>query len=225
MAVTLTRLFLIYIILLVLMRLMGRRQIGELHSTELVITILLSEIAAAPIVNMDVPMLPSVAAVLTLSALEILLSSLCLYADPLRRALQGKPIPVVRDGQPDQKALRELRVSLEDLLEGLREKDAFDLSEISLAVIEADGKLSVRLNPAAAQVQPADLQLVKKDDGAVLPIICDGKVRKENLPLCGMTDAVLERILRQSGLQRKDVLLLTANRSGAVQCIRKEKRT
>ncbi len=225
MAVTLTRLVFIYLILLIFMRLMGRRQIGELHSAELVITILLSEIAATPIVNTDAPLLPSAAAVLALSALEILLSSLCLHADPLRRALQGKPIPVVRDGQPDPKALRELRLSLDDLLESLREKDAFDLSEISLAIVEADGKLSVRLSPSAAQVLPADLQLVKKDDGAVLPIICDGKVRRENLPLCGMTDAALERILRQSGLRREDVMLLTANRSGAVQCIRKENRT
>ena len=207
------------------MRLMGRRQIGELQSAELVITILLSEIAATPIVNTDAPLLPSLAAVLTLAALEIILSSLCLYADPLRRALQGKPIPVVHDGQPDTKALRDLRVTLEDLLEGLREKDVFDVSEISLAIIEADGKLSVQLKPRALPVLPGDMHLVKKDEGVVLPIICDGNVRKENLPLCGMTESSLGRILRQCGLKQEEVMLLTANRSGAVQCIRKEKNT
>ncbi len=224
MTATLIRLMILYIILLISMRLMGRRQIGELQSAELVITILLSEIASVPIVNADAPLLPSVAAVCTLTALEILLSSLCLHAHKLQRALQGNPIPVIQNGTPDEKALRELRVSVEDLLEGLREKDVFDLSQVSLAILEANGKLSVQLVPQAMPALPEDLQVRRDDSGAVLPLICDGKILPENLPLCGITDAALQRILRQGGVPAKDILLLTANKNGTIQCIRKEKK-
>ena len=222
MTVTLIRLLLLYILLLGCMRLMGRRQIGELQPSELVVTMLLSEIASIPLGNTDIPMLNSVAAILVLTALEILLSSLCLRSDRMRKLVQGNPVPVVRGGVPDQKALRKLRLTIDDLLEALREKDVFDLSDVQCAILEPDGKLSLQLT---AQVRPAaarDLGVQAQEKPLPCPVVYDGKTQPENFVYCGMTEEKLRTVLRQQQVKLRDVFLLTVDTNGGVRCIRKE---
>ena len=212
MAIVLVRVCILYILILISMRLMGRRQIGELQPSELVITILISEIACVPIQDNGVPILNSIAAVLTLSAFEVLFSALSLKSERVRRLLQGNPIAVIRDGKIDQNALKELRVTLDDLLEALREKDVFNPAEASFAILESNGKLSVLHTPAPSN----------SAGGLVCPVVYDGKVRKENYSLCGLTDDRMDALLLQCGIPLPQIFLMTADKNGMVQCIRKE---
>ena len=209
MAVSLIRLLILYALVLVCMRLMGRRQIGELQTSELVITILLSQIASIPLENNDIPLLNSATAILVLTALEILFSALALKSQKLRKLMQGNPIAVIRDGTVDQKAMKKLRITVDDLLEALREKDIFDPSEAAYAILESNGKLSVLQKPA--------------NQGMPCPVVYDGEIQRENFSLCGMTEAKLQTLLQQSKIPLSEILLLTADKTGTVTCIRKEK--
>lgn len=222
MTVTLIRLLILYALLLVCMRLMGRRQIGELQPSELVITMLISEIASIPMGSNDIPLLNSVAAILVLTALEILLSTLCLKSDRARKLLQGNPMVVVRQGEPDQQALRQLRLTADDLLEALREKDVFDLSDVQYAILEADGKLSLQLKPSAQNATAGMLDLQIPEKPLPCPIVYDGKPQRQNYGYVGMTDAKLHDVLRQNTLSMQDVFLLTADADGGIRIFRKE---
>lgn len=223
MAVHLLRLLILYIVVSISIRLMGRRQVGELQPSELVITILLSEIAAIPIENNDIPILDSVVAVFVLTALEILLSALCMKSNRFRSWSQGNPILVIRNGQLDQRALKKMRITLDDLLEAMREKDIFDLSEVEFAIVEANGKLSVQLKSEHQPVTTKDLQIQKQSYGMACPLVYDGRIQFENFSLCKMNRQKFDSIIRRSGIPVSDILLLTADQKGVISCIRKEK--
>ena len=225
MTVTLVRLLILYILLLGCMRLMGRRQIGELQPSELVITMLLSEIASIPLANNDIPLLNSAAAILVLTAVEILLSALFLRSDRVRKLLQGNPMLVVQDGQPDQKALKELRLTIDDLLEALREKDVFDLSKVQFAILEADGKLSLQLTSDAQPATARELGLPAQSKPIPCPVVFDGKTQPKNYRFCGMTDEKLQSVLSRNDLSLDEIFLLTVDTDGGVQFIRKEQDT
>ena len=222
MAVTLIRVCILYVLILLAMRLMGRRQVGELQPSELVITILISEIACVPIQDDGFPILSSIAAVFVLAALEILFSALSLKFVPVRKLLQGNPVPVILNGQIDQKALKTLRITLDDLLESLREKDVFDVAEVQFAILESNGKLSVQRFPEHQPVTAQMVHEVPPDNGLVCPIVYDGKVQRETFSLCGMTDEKFSVLLQQSGIPLQQIFLMTADKNGAVRCIRKE---
>ena len=204
------------------MRLMGRRQIGELQPSELVVTILISEIACVPIQDNGIPILGSVVSVCVLSAFEVLFSALSLKSEGVRKLLQGNPIAVIRDGVIDQNALKKLRITLDDLLESLREKDVFDPREVQFAVLESDGKLSVQRKPEHRGTTAQMLNVTPPDNGMVCPIIFDGKVQRNNFALCGMTENKFRAALKQCGVPQAEIFLMTADQNGAVQCIRKE---
>ena len=222
MIVTLIRLMILYVLIVFCMRLMGRRQIGELQPSELVVTMLLSEIASIPLENCDIPLLNSVAVILTLTALEVILSVLCLKSDRTRRLLQGNPLPVVWNGQPIQKTLHKLRLTIDDLLEALREKDVFRITDVQCAILEANGRLTVQLKPQLQAVTPELMRLTVPPQGIPCPIIYDGKVQRENFDYCGMTNEKLDAILCQSGVRAEDIFLLTVDTQGHSYYIPKE---
>lgn len=222
MIVSLIRVCILYLLILLSVRLMGRRQVGELQPSELVITILISEIACVPIQDNGIPILSSVVAVLVLAALEILFSALSLKSEGWRKLMQGNPIAVIRDGELDQNALKKLRITLDDLLEGMREKSVFDLSQVQYAVLESNGKLSIQLKPAFRGTTAQMLNIAPDDSGMVCPLVFDGKVQTNNFALCGMTEKRFHAAVKQSGIPLSQIFLMTADRSGTVQCIRKE---
>ena len=222
MIVTLIRLLILYVLIVGCMRLMGRRQIGELQPSELVITMLLSEIASIPLENTDIPLLNAVTAIVTLTALEVLLSVLNLKSDKVRRILQGNPLPVIWDGKPIQTTLKKLRLTIEDLLEALREKDVFCITDVQCAILEANGRLTVQLKPNLQTVTPQLMQLHAPPQGIPCPIIYDGKIQTDYFQYCGMSDKKLQAILSQSGVQAEDIFLLTVDTEGHVHYIPKE---
>ncbi|MBQ6266930.1 MAG: DUF421 domain-containing protein [Clostridia bacterium] len=157
MAVTLVRVTILYAVVTVLLRLMGKRQIGELQPTELVVTILISEVASVPMQNNDIPLLHSLAAVIALVTFEMIGAVLSMKSSRLRTLLDGRPVVVIENGTVRAQALRSLRMTQEDLLAALRQKDVFSTADVACALFETNGQLSVQLKPEKQPATAADV--------------------------------------------------------------------
>ncbi len=199
MTISVIRTVILYLLLMVAMRLMGKRQLGELQPSELVVTLLLSDLAAVPMQENGLPLLNGVMPILVLVSLELLLSGAMLKFPPVAKLISGSPIPVIRDGVMDASALRRLRMTVEDLEESLRQQDIFDVSQVQYAIAETNGHIS------AYCYSDAEMPVVVVSDGA----LCDWGMR-----LCGMTEEKLTRFLQKKQCGQKDVFLLTATKQG-----------
>lgn len=201
---------------------MGKRQIGQLQPSEFVVTILISEIVAMPIENPDLPMLNSIISVMLLVAFEIIFSCLSLKSTRLRSLLQGNSVLLIKDGRLNQKRLKSLRYSIDDLLEALRKKDVFDLESVQYAVAETDGTLSVQLKPCCQPLTKGDLQLSCADDGLPTVVIADGRLIFSDLDNCELTRNELEKFLKKEKIESEKIMLMTITRSKKTNIIPKE---
>ena len=222
MAVSFLRAMLLYVLVIFSIRLMGKRQIGEMQPSELVITILVSNIASLPLEDPELPLLYGIVPILALVCFEVLLSWLALRQRKLRQILSGSPKIIVRGGEIDRGVLRELRISLDDLMAALRGNGIFDVSEVQFAVVETTGLISVYPKAAARAVTNGDLH--GKPDTGDPPdlIITDGVLLKAGLSAAGLDEAWLHRYLKKQGLTCADVFLLTARSADDVFLIKKE---
>lgn len=209
-------------IIIFLMRLMGKRQIGELQPSELVITILLSEIASIPMQDNRVPILHSIVALFALVAYEIFSSALSLKSNSLRALIQGHPVIVIRDGEIDIKALGKLRMSVNDLISLLRQKDVFDISQVSYAVFETNGKISVLLKPENRNSTAKDLGLCPTDGGMPFAVVCDGKIIEETLAESQLDVSKINKLIVSSKIPLENIMIMTINKNGVVFIARKD---
>ena len=216
------RTVLIYLLLFVVLRLMGKRQIGELQTSEFVITVLLSEIASAPITNESIPLLHAVVPILILLVTEILISVALLRFNFLKKIFYGKPSVLIRRGTIDEKELRRNRMEIDELLSALRQQGYSDVSDIRYAILEENGALSVFPNAARSSLTPSDMKLTTEERGLAHLLLLDGRLISENLALSGWTEDRLDKELRRRGLSRKDVFLFSADDAGTVNCVKKE---
>ena len=223
MVISLTRAVILYAIAIFLIRLMGKRQIGELQPSELVITMLISEIASLPMQDNSIPMLSSIVSLFVLVSLEILISALSLRFHKLRTLMQGHPVIIIRNGQIDVKALRKLRISLNDLLSALRQKDVFEISQVSYAIFETNGKISVLLMPGYRNATASDLNLKPEDNGMPFAVICDGNYNKNAAKEANINLEETKRIATRKNLTFKDILLMNVNNKKKYEIIRKDK--
>ena len=219
------RTILIYLCVLFAMRLMGKRQLGELQPEELVSTILISNLASISIEAEDVPVTSSLIPLFLIAALELLGSALGFRSQKFFNFLSGRPKTVILDGKIDQNALRTLRLTTADLMEALRGKDVFDPREVSYAVIETNGTLSVALRPEREPVRLADLQLKASQLQATIPFVLDGQVLEDNLRWCGKDSGWLERTAQANALLPQEILLLVGNETEDYFLLKKEPRS
>lgn len=213
MLINFARTVILYIVIIVSMRILGKRQIGELQPAELVITILLSEILAIPMQDTSLPLMNTIIPVLLLVGFEIIISILNLKSVKFRSVMQGNPLIVIREGVIDQKQLKELRFTTDDLLEELRKKDIFDVSQVWYAIVETDGTLSVMLKADEENIKVKDVNLQKPENVYKSVVISDGSLIEKNLQECNTTKAKVERLLRKKNLSVKDVLLMTMDKN------------
>ena len=204
------------------LRLMGKRQIGELQPTELVTTILLSEVAAVPMQDNDIPMLNSLVAVCVLVGVEILLAAVSVKSDRFRSVVQGNSVMLIRDGVLDQKNMKKLRYNLDDVLEALRQKDVFDISDVQYAFAETNGSLSVLLKPEKRPLSAKDACKAPPDTGVATAVIMDGKLIDAKLAECGVTEQQVRHMIEKAGVKQEDVFLLTVNKLGQVNLIERD---
>lgn len=212
----------VYFLVILSFRLMGKRQLSQLQPNELVITLLISELAIIPIQD-DIPFFThGIIPMLLLVLLEILLSYFMIKSGKLRKVICGSPVIVIANGKILQDELRKQRLAIEDLFSQLRNKDVFSLEEVKYAIIETDGRLSVLKKKEFEAVNAGDLNIKTKDNPLELVIISDGDICSHSLLLCGKDNLWLEKILKKEKLERKDIFIMTCNKNGVYKIIKKE---
>ena len=202
------RTLILYLAIIVAVRLMGKRQVGEMQPAELVITILVSAVASVPMQDLDIPLAHGLIPVFTLIAAEVLVSALTLKIPFLRRVLSGKPVPVIRNGIIRQSALRELRLSVDDLLEDLRLNGIFDLRQVAFAQVETNGQLSVLLRGTESPATAGQLGVTQPESGPFYVLIADGKLDTKAMAAVGCTREKLAQLLHTRGVQRAEQVFL-----------------
>ena len=208
------RTVIIYIILTVIMRIMGKRQLGELDVGELVITIILSEIATNPITNPERSLLEAIIPMITLASLEILTSALILKAPLFKSILSSKPAVIVSRGVIDFKMMKKVRISLEELVSQVRQNGIYDLNEVDYAILEENGKMSVVPKNANRQPDKSDLKVYCPENGIMHLIISDGSVNAHGLKIIKKDRTWLDRKLKQLRLSIKDIFCMTVDDAG-----------
>ncbi len=224
MATAFFRTILLYFILIVGIRAMGKRQIGELEPIELVTTLLISDLASVPMQDFGIPLLNGVVPILTLLSLSMLLSFLSMKSIRFHRLICGNPTTLIENGALRQDALRRNRFTLDELLGELRAQGVSDLQTVKYAVLETNGRLSVLLRPEDAPATPRQLGRAVKDDVDIPAVLInDGRVLSRTLQERGLDGAWLQRTLRAHGFRgAREVLLLTVDGGGKVLCVGKE---
>lgn len=223
MLIPLFRTLILYLAIILAVRLMGKRQVGEMQPAELVITILVSAVASVPMQDLNIPLAHGLVPVFTLIAAEVLMSALSLKCVFLRRLLSGKPVPVIRRGVIDQTALRQLRMSVDDLLEDLRLNGVFDLRQVAFAQVETNGQLSVLQTAADTPVTAGQMGLKPKEQGPFYVLVSDGKADAKALRDLGREQSWLDSVLRANGAEGPhQVFLFCADRHGNMIFLKKE---
>ena len=219
------RTLVLYLVIVSGLRLMGKRQLGELQPSELVVTILISNLATLPIEETSVPLLGGVGPILLLVCFEVVVSWISLKSRRARRVISGQPVTVIQDGKIMEDRLRDLRFSLDDLMEELRQNGIFDLRDVEYAVVETNGKLSVHQRYGARPITPDMLGLPTPKDDCPPPVvvISDGELLEQSLTACGLQRGWVEKQLQQYGLAAGEVFLMVCDRNAAYLVLPKEK--
>ena len=218
------RTIILYFLIMAGLRLMGKRQIGELEPGELVLTMMISDLATVPMQDFGIPLLAGVIPILILLSLSMLLSQMSLYSLRFRALICGTPSVLIRGGVLQQEAMRRNRFTLDELLEELREQGYARIGDVKYAVLENSGQLSIL--PWARTQPPSAGQLgLEAEDDVTLPVVLinDGRVLDKNLSACGRDRAWLRKTWEAKGFRSpKEVFLLTLDERGTVLCVGKE---
>lgn len=222
MLISFLRTVFLYIILILTIRLMGKRQIGEMEPSEFVVTMLLANLAAVPMQDNAIPLSSGLVPILTVLGIELILSVLTLCSIRARKLFCGKPVILIADGQILSENIRKTRVNLDEVTEHLREKDIFDLSTVKYAILETNGQISTMLYAKDRPANAKDASIQVKDSELPYTIVTLGRVLQENLALCSRDEHWLHGQLQQRNCPLQDVVLMTVDRSGNVYFARKE---
>lgn len=222
MIITVIRTALLYLLVVLALRLMGKRQIGDMQPNELVITIFISQLASMPIEDQDRPILGGIIAILLLIVLEIVISFITMKSTTLRGFINGKSAPIIKDGVLDQRLIKKLRLTVTDIMEMLRQQQVFNIEQVSWAILETNGTLSVLLKPEYRPATANDVKAAVTDDGLPSPVICDGVVIDDSLEQIGLDKNGLRKMLTDRRLSVKQVLLMVVDKSKNAVLIKKE---
>jgi len=212
----------LYVLVVFSMRVMGKRRIGDMQPSDLVVTLLISEIAAIPIQDPSNPLLIAIISVLVLVVLEIIMSVLSMKSVFINALTNGNSVMVIKDGRIDQRNMKKLRITVQDLVELLRMQGIFDISEVEYAVLESNGSLSVMQK---SKFQPARIGDVRKEPPKCrYPslVISDGKVLRQGLEVIGKTKSDVYDILNSKRISKENVFIMTLDAKGNTVIIEKE---
>lgn len=222
MAISVIRTLILYIVILVMVRLMGKRQISDLQTSELVVTLLISNIAVIPMQDTSLPLLSGVVPIMLLVACEIAISFIMLKNSKIRQLICGKPQIVIFNGTVDQKKMRELRISIEDLSEQLRQEGVFALSDVKYAIVETNGKISVMKKPLKDSVTAEQMKIPSPTADFEAVVISDGELAQNSMKFCGVTEEWLRKTLKRNNTDIKDVFIMTATADHKYNIIKRE---
>ena len=212
----------LYLVLILVIRLMGKRQIGQMEPSEFVVTMLLANLAAIPMQDSAVPLYTGLVPLLTVLGVELVLAALSLRSICLRKLLCGKPVILIENGKILQENLRKTRITLDELTGHLREKDVLDLRAVQFAILETNGNLSVFPFPKDRPATAQEAGIRPREQYLPITIISDGRLLRENLRISGRDEVWLRKWLKKKKAEIADTWLLTVDPSGEVVWYRKE---
>ncbi len=210
------RSIIIYLIVLLVFRLMGKRQIGQMQPFELVLTLIIADLATIPMAEVSVPVLHGIIPLLTLSILHFIITLLTKKSVTFSRIVSGKPVIIINPKGLDYKAMKQLNLTIDDILAALRNCGYFSIAEVQYAIMETSGKVSVM--PKAEYTPATNGALGLKEDDSLIPItlVSEGKIIQANMKLAGMDEEKIKNITQQNGAKKiKDVLVLTMDKTGS----------
>ncbi len=207
MLVVFIRTLFLFALVVVVMRVMGKRQIGQLQPFELVVVIMISELASLPMANTGLPLVYGVIPILTLLVSQVALAYISLNSIKARGIICGTPSVLVENGKILEKELHKIRYNINDLLEQLRSKNYPNLADIEFAILETSGQLSIIPKSQKRPVNPEDLQLPTNYEGLPLTLIIDGKIMHQNLLQASLDEQWLKAELAKFGITRPDRVL------------------
>jgi uncharacterized membrane protein YcaP (DUF421 family) len=223
MILVIIRTLILYISTVVLLRIMGKRQIGQLQPYELVVIIMISELAAIPMQNTGIPIIHGIIPIFILFAFEVILSYISLKSEKARGLICGKPSILIENSRIIESELRRSRLNINDLLEQLRLKNAADLADVEFAILETSGQLSIILKSDRRPVEPKDLNLAPAYEGLPITLVIDGRLMKDNLSKSKHDTIWLQGELTKAGIKDiKDVLFAGLDTRGDFFCQEKD---
>ena len=222
MLITLLRSVFLYLVLIAAIRLMGKRQIGQMEASEFVVTMLIADLASVPMQNNAISLFSGLTPILAVLSLELLLAAASMRWLGVRKLLCGRPVILIENGKISQRNLARTRVTLDELTGQLRAQGILRVAEVNYAILETDGQISVF--PYAKHQPPSAEDLGMAPEDAALPwiVVSDGRVLEENLALAGRDRAWLDAVLKQRGSRLRDVFALTVDRAGLIYFCRRE---
>ncbi len=223
MLVNFIRAIILYIVVLVVMRIMGKREIGQLQPFELAISIMIADLASVPMADLGIPLTNGIIPILGLLFIHMIISILNVKNVNIRKILSGKPTILIYRGRIDEKNLKKERLTINELQERLRGNSVFNIEDVEYAVLETNGEISILQKPEKRGIIPEDLKIKPKYEGIPYDLVIDGKIMKENLKKIGKDEKWLLKELKKFKTVPKDTLVATIDGKGSFFCQLKEK--
>lgn len=219
---TFIRVIIIYILVLIVMRVMGKREIGQLQPFELVVAIMIADLASIPMSDLGIPITDGIVPILALLVMHILISILNMKSIKVREVLCGKPRILIYRGKIDEKALKKERFTLNELQERLRGANIINIADVEYAILETSGQISVIQKPDKRNTIPKDFNLSPQYEGLPYDLVVDGKVMEQNLKILGKDYNWLKKEVGKFKIKPEEALIVTIDGANQIFCQKKE---
>ena len=223
MLITFFRSIVLYIIILIVMRLMGKREIGQLQPFELAISIMIADLASIPMTEIGIPIFNGIIPILGLLVMHLIISVINLKSLKAREIICGKPSILIYRGKIDEKALKKERFTINELEERLRGNNVVNLGDVEYAILETSGQVTVIQKPEKRNTIPEDFNIMPEYEGIPYDLVVDGKVMNKNLRLVGKNYNWLKKQVEKFGIKPEEALVVTIDGKGQIFCQKKEK--
>ena len=215
------RSIILYILVLIVMRLMGKREIGQLQPFELAIAIMIADLASIPMSDIGIPIMDGIIPILGLLVMHLLISFINLKSMKMRAFICGKPSILIYRGKINEEEMRKERFTINELQERLRSNNVYDIGDVEYAILETSGQVSVIEKPNKRMVTPEDLNIEPEYEGISYDLVIDGKIMNENLKILNKDYNWLEYEVRKFNMKPEEALLVTINGKGNFFCQKK----
>ena len=212
----------IYIIVLIVMRLMGKREIGQLQPFELAISIMIADLATMPMSNSGIPITNGIIPILGLLVMHLLISVINLKSTKIRKLICGKPSLLIYRGKINEEMLRKERFTINELQERLRDKDIMNFGDVEYAILETSGQINVIQKPNKRNSIPEDFGIEPEYEGISYDLVIDGVIMEDNLKILGKNYQWLKKQVEKFGFKPKEALIVTIDCKGQFFCQKKE---
>ena len=214
----------LYLLLIVSVRLMGKRQVGQMEPSEFVVTMLVANLAAIPMQDEGIPLFTGLVPILTVLGAELVLSALSMKSILLRKWLCGKPVILIENGHILQENLRRTRITMDELTGHLRLNEVLELDAVQYAILETNGSLSVFLQPGERPATAKEAGIQAKKEHLPVTVVQDGKIMKKNLSLVKKDENWVKKVLQSKNAALQDTFLLTVDETNKIYWLKKEKK-